>query len=501
MADSSVFASLFTNTPVGLSKIFDIYRLQQPTFLSLFKKAATPTFNRTHYWHEQTERPRKVNFTSATNVGVFTVASGGNAGWDVGDRVRINGDRAVLEITATASTSITTKFVAANGSTLTSSTIPTAAGVLVYDSHPMPENSTSGPKVFRQAGRQHNNTQIIRCDVVMSRSAIGTITTDGSNNPAVQQLNCMMEFNRQLNKAVLVGSRETYTTDSAAGSMGGLTFYDNQAGCISPVDASGAKLHIKHINDAALKIVEQGGNPSVILCDSSTARLFSAEFNDFLVTEQKDDTRGSYVKKIVCDSTGQELTLFVEPNLSTVGRSVWVIDPSNLYLVPFDGAEVSYGETTIPGTDGRRWTAIGEYTAEFQAAGNTICRIDNFADPASSLTENSYNKKVVVVQMPGGAPPNTIDTPIMTATKKDADEITLAWDNNSYAVTYQYRYATTEAGLAEATPVAAAYNASGVVVGSLTSATKYFFQVRAIGDGVSYATSAWSEVDSATTDA
>ena len=177
------------------------------------------------------------------------------------------------------------------------------------------------------------------------------------------------------------------------------------------------------------------------------------------------------------------------------------MDPNGLNFVYFEGGQLAYGDTTERGTDGMRWSGIMECTAEFRDVGNTICRVTNFESPNSSLSETSYNKKVVVVQMPGGTVPNKIDTPTMTATKKDADEITLAWDNNAHAVTYQYRYATTEAGLANVTPVTAAYDASGVTIGSLTASTEYFAQVRAIGDGTNYATSDWSDVDSATTDA
>ena len=298
----SIRSYLFNNTPTDLNPFFEIYRTQRGTFQSLFKTASVTAKNTQHYWHQQTSRPRLTPYTAATNVGVFTVAS--SAGWIVGDRCRISGDRAVLQVTATTDTTITTSFVAANGSTLTASTIPTTAGTLVFDSHPMEENSTSGPKIFQQAGREWNNTQIFRGDVEISRTAMFSATTDGSNDPVKQQQNCMEYLERQLNNALIYGVRSTNSA-SNNGTMGGLTYFDHGTGTITPINASGHKLHIKHLNDAAASIVEQGGDPSVVLCSPEAARLFSAEFNDYLTQDRQDDIRGSFVTRVICDVTGK----------------------------------------------------------------------------------------------------------------------------------------------------------------------------------------------------
>lgn len=400
---STIFSNVFTNGYVDIATTFKEYYLRRPTFLSLFQSPGYEASQRLHYWHESVSRPRMIDYTAATSAGVFTVSDASS--WSIGDRCHIKGSnaRAVLKVIAIAAdaTTITCSIVSANGTGITSSTFPTAAGTLVFDSHPMEENSTSGPNMFHQATKNKNYSEIFRYDIPMSRSAINSKTSDGANDPSYQIAHATVEMERMINKAVLAGTRCEEGVDSQRGSMGGLTFFDNQTGCIDAVDASGGELSLKHINDAAARVQSNGGNPTLLLCNQSVARMLSANYNNFIRQDRTDPVRGTRVTDILSDSTGNMIRIFVEPNLSDMDNTCWVMDPSGLFILPAVGGGLVAGDSTVPGTDGSRYTAICEMVAEFRDANCNICRITNWTDPV--ITNDSYIPKVRMISSSGSS--------------------------------------------------------------------------------------------------
>ena len=388
-------SNLFVNSKIDISEEFRTFYQRQPTFISLFKESPAAATQRQHFWLESVQKPRFVPYTSATADGTFHVSS--NKGWSIGDYVRIKGLDSVLKITAlgAAGTTISTQLVNAMGESVTGSTLPTSAGVLVYDSTPIVENSTSGPEYFAQASQNYNYTQIFRTDVPMSRSARHSATYDNANIIANQVQYCMVNLERQINQALLTGYREGFQNNGSFGTMGGLNFFARQQGCLDPVDVEGGNLSLKHINDAAERVILAGGSPSILLCSPAVARMLSANYNDYIQQVPSDRTRGSFVSNLVCDTNGASIRIFVEPNLKDSKNEAWVIDPSGFYLVPLESGRMTAGDTTPPGTDGTRWTALCEMTAEFRDANVNICRITNFANPV--VSEYSYNRRVVVM--------------------------------------------------------------------------------------------------------
>ena len=396
---STIFSNVFTNGCVDISTIFKEYYLRRPTFLSLFKDPGYEATQRIHYWHESVSKPRLTPYTTATNVGVFTVADTEGKKWSVGDRCHLKGTyaRAVCYISAIAAdfTSMTLGIVNANGTGLTSSTFPTAAGTIVYDNHPMAENSTSGPTMFHQTNKNKNHSQILRYDIPMSRSAVNSKTSDGANDPSYQINHAQVEIERQLSAAVLNGYYCEEGVNGATGSMGGLTYFDHQTGAIDAVNCSNGELTLKHINDAASRVRTNGGDPSIILCSESVARMLSVNYNQYCRQEVRDNMRGSFVNRILSDSTGKELTIFTDPTLADMDQTCWVMDPSGLFLLPAVGGALVAGDSTIPGTDGTRYTAICEMVAEFRDANCNICRITNYVEP--TISDDSYIPKFRVV--------------------------------------------------------------------------------------------------------
>lgn len=397
----AITSNLFVNNKIDISEEFKEYYQQQGTFISLFRERGVAT-QRQHFWLESIQKPRFVAYTGFTgSTGTFAVAS--NAGWSIGDYVRIKGLDCVLKITALdpAGTGITCQLVNAMGEKTsggvdyTLATLPASAGTLIYDSTPIVENSSQGPEYMHQASQNWNYTQIFRTDVPMSRSAQHSATYDKANVIANQVRSCMVNLERQINQALLTGFRQGYQDLGSNGTMGGLKFFDRQPGCLDAVDVNGGELSLKHINDAAEQVVLAGGNPSVLLCSPAVARMLSANYNDYIQQAVTDNTRGTYVSNLICDTNGASIRIFVEPNLKDSKNECWVIDPSGFSLVPLESGRMTAGDTTPPGTDGIRWTALCEMTAEFRDANVNICRITNFANP--TLGQYSYRKQVMVL--------------------------------------------------------------------------------------------------------
>ena len=481
------------NEQRDLQAVLDYMIANDPKFIKLFPEKGVAT-QRKHEWFEDHVRPKKTAYTAATNVGVFTVAS--SSGWEVGDVCHIVGDTAVLRVTAKAPTSLTTEFFAANGSSYTSSTIPTAAGTLCFDTHPMSENSTTGPEFFRQSGSEYNVTQIYRIDIDLSRTGQGVKTFSGENSIAVQEAYALQEIMKQLNATAIFGTRSARTA-SFPGMAGGLRFYGNQAGSLS-VNCSSNSLDSVIFNDAAQAIIGEGGSPNTILCGSDVARLIS-NMNAKRFGMMSDPSRGSFVTHLISDITGTPMNVFVEPTLDK--NECWVCDSTGFGLIPFANGKLKSWDATLPNQDGRVQSILGEFTFQFKNAKSRLCKIYGFEDPSTTLARGGDAIKVYVSNPNDIGQPTQLIEPVLTATKDDADSITLTWGNNANASRFEVRYATTKAGLASATPANIAHAENGTSIGSLTASTEYFFQVRAVGDGTNYTTSDWSAVVSATTDA
>lgn len=482
-----------TNEQRDLQSVLDYLIANEPKFIKLFPSKGIAT-QRKHEWFEDHVKPKKIAYTSATSVGVFTVAD--SSCWDVGDVCHIDGDTAVLRITAKDATTITTAFLASNGSSLTSSTIPTAAGSLIYDTHPMAENSKTGPEYYRQSGTDYNNTQIYRIDIDLSRTGEGVKTYSGENSISVQEAYALQEITKQLNSTAIFGTRIDRSA-SFPGMAGGLRFYGNQSGSLS-VNVNSNGLDAIVFNDAAQKIISEGGSPDTILCGTDVARLVSG-MNAKRFGMVSDPSRGSFVTQIVSDITGTPMNVFVEPRLDK--SECWVCDASGFGLVPFSNGKLKSWDATLPNQDGKVQSILGEYTFLFKNAKSRLCKIYGFEDPTTTLNRGGDAIKVYVTNPNDIGEPTQLIEPVITATKDDADSVTLTWGANANASRFEVRYATTAAGLANAAVSTIAYNAAGTSIGSLTANTTYYFQVRAVGDGTNYTTSDWSASASAKTDA
>lgn len=382
------------NLRIDLSDILSWRIAQSPTFIQLFSQGlssgegtnggavATAT---EHKWLEGVESPKTKAFTAysySSGSGTFTVAD--STGWQAGDLFHILGDTAVLKIASVTSTTIVvTAIAAANGSALDISTYTAASGgTLIFDSRPIQEGSTAGENVFLQSGTESNYTQIFRADVDLTGTAIAVGQYGNENDVTVQVQHATDTIIRRMNSALLFGVK-TARSSSVPGSMGGLYYYGTQTGGLSNVQSSSPALKMNMINTAAQMVTEAGAIPDLILCGAGQGQVISTFMNSQVHVDPNSNVIGRNITQFVTSAGGNVLRVFVDPAIPDT--DVWVLDSRGFALVPLNGRALHTEPATAPGTDGVRAMLLGEYTAEFKNAKQSLCRISGLQPSATTL--------------------------------------------------------------------------------------------------------------------
>ena len=369
---------------IDLSDVLSWRIAKTPTFISLFKTNGEATQTE-HKWLEGQETPKTKAFTAyayASSKGTFTVAS--STGWQAGDYFHILGDTAVLKVESVTSTTIVvSEIVAANGSSTALSTYTAASGgTLVFDSRPTPEGSTAGEDVWQQSDSASNYTQIFRADIALTNTAIAVGQFGNENSVQVQLEHATDTVIRRMNSALLFGARVARTA-SLPGSLGGLYYWGTQSGGLSCAQVSSPALKMNMINQAAQYITEAGGTPDLILCGAGQGQVISTFMDSQVHIDRESDVIGRHITQFVSSAGGNVLRVFVEPSLPDT--DVWVCDSRGFSLVPLVGRALHTEPATTPGTDGVKAYAIGEYTAEFKNAKQSLCRISGLQASATTL--------------------------------------------------------------------------------------------------------------------
>ena len=373
------------NTPRDLTDVLSTLIQDQPYFVRMFPRKAAATSTK-HEWLEDVLKPRSVAYSAYDGAGAFSVSD--TSGWTVGDVVRVKGDSALFTVTEiTPNSAIKVAFLAPNGSSVAAvGDVPATAGTLIFDHTPVLQGSTSGVSLFSQSGVEFNYTEIIRGDVEITNTALATRTYGNENAMPYQLERAMIDIMRQMNNIALFGNRNASAPSvNNAGRAGGLYFFGTQNGGLS-VDANAEAVSLKIINDAAQAILDAGGNPDTVLCGPGQARVISQIMRPQIVLPPGDTQRGSFANKIVSESTGQVMNVFIEPSLSNLDSDIWVLDSTSLGMNYLGNRELHSEPATAPGYDGQKWSIIGEFTLEFKNAKQKLCRVKGLKASASSLS-------------------------------------------------------------------------------------------------------------------
>ncbi len=383
------------NARVDLSDALSWRAAQTPRFIRLFnvprsrgtddlgRPISLCATNPEHCWLEGVETPKTKTFASyayADSAGTFAVAS--STGWQVGDLFHIQGDSAVLRVSSATSTTIVPEFVAANGSSLDLATYaPSGGGVLVFDSRPIQEGSTSGEDFFMQSRTESNFTQIFRGDVEMTGTAQAVDQAGMENAVNVQLQYATDAIVRRINAALIFGVK-TRRTASTPGAMGGLYYFGSQSGGLGRTYED-APLTMNKINLAAQDVTDAGCVPDAIVCGTGQAQVISTFMASQVNIPQGSPTVGTFVEQFVASAGGAVMKVIVEPSIPD--GDVWVCDTRGFALVPLKGRALHTEPASAPGVDGSRAILLGEYTAEFKNAKQALCRISGLKSSAATL--------------------------------------------------------------------------------------------------------------------
>lgn len=384
------------NTRIDLADVLSWRIAQSPRFINLFQlptQAAASGENAApsrvaiateHKWLEGVETPKTKAYTAyayGDSKGTFTVAS--STGWVAGDLFHILGDTAVLKIASVTSTTIVVaEIIAANGSSTTLATLAETGGTLIFDSRPIQEGSTSGESSFLQSGSESNYTQIFRQDVELTGTALAVGQYGNENNVTQQVQYATDTIIRRMNHALLFGAK-VQRSASYPGSMGGLYYFGTQVGGLSNAQENSPALKMGMINIAAQMVTEAGGIPDLILTGAGQGQVISTFMAGQVQTDRASNVAGRYINQFVTSAGGNVLRVFVDPSIPDT--DVWVCDSRGFALVPLNGRALHSEPATTPGTDGSRAMIIGEYTAEFKNAKQSLCRISGLQASATTL--------------------------------------------------------------------------------------------------------------------
>lgn len=358
-----------------LSREMSTVIARQPKFISLFNQVADAT-NVLHEWQEDQISPRSVTADTGTTTLTLKLTASDYASIGVNTILRLKGDTVTFRVASVSGGDTATLVVnAANGSaTVTVS----AADVLDIVARAQGEGSVNGDgnQTLHTVGSGSNYTQIMREEIILSGSAIASNTYDQmENNVTGQTAVKLMQMAYEMNRMAIYGIK-TAGSGTIARQAGGI---HNYATGLSVTATGTPVLSSSLVNDAAELILEQGGQPGVVLCSIGQARQLSSEYLSKLEVTLGDKESGQFVGNIKNDVTGQMMTIIADYDIAD--NNAWVLDPSGLGLSYLQGRSPSDSDATSDGYDGIKRKIIAEPTFVFKNANQRIAQIKAIAVP------------------------------------------------------------------------------------------------------------------------
>lgn len=372
----------FANAKRDLADIMSTVIKDEPRFISNFRPGSDAV-QRKHEWVEDQLSGRGFH-AIAIDGNTVSVSASDAAKALPGMLIAAKEDPALYRISAVSGNTLTVEFAAANGSAASGvADLPENTEFIIV-STPMTEGSANGDgdETFKCSQLEWNATQIFRKEIVISGSALA-VTLNGS---ADNQLNrqtafALSELARDLNRVALFG-RRVEPAPGVHGEAGGLYFFGTRENSLS-IDAGKTRLDSFSINDAAQKVLAEGGDPMQILCSPGQARVISNEYRDRIQILRSDDRRGAYVAVIVNEINGRGMTIMADPDVPDC--DAWILDPQCFALSNLNGRAITDTDATPKGFDGIRRVAIGELTFEFRNVAQRCCRLTNLQPSAEAI--------------------------------------------------------------------------------------------------------------------
>ena len=362
-----LYSYSFSTRKRDLSDVLSAVIKDEPRFISNFCRVSNARCQK-HEWIEDHLQGCRI-MPSSCRDGELLLSKDDVAKLRVGTKLCKKNDPALFVVTRLDSVSATVRLDAANGSDLTTDTLP--FGSTSFNIISTPESDEHEEEVSIS---QWNATQVFHKRIEVGGKDLASNFFGSADN----QLNrrtafALADLARDLNRVALFGNR-IVKSDDAKGEAGGLYYFATGEDALE-IDARGCRFDSDIITDAAQSVLGEGGEPTQILCSPGQAQVLAGEFKDRIQVLRSDDRRGSYVASIMNASDTRGLTIIVDPDVPDC--DAWVLDPAGFGLVNLKGNALWDEDTTPKCFDGIRRYATGELTFEFRNVRQRCRRIKN----------------------------------------------------------------------------------------------------------------------------
>ncbi len=201
--------------------------------------------------------------------------------------------------------------------------------------------------------RPYNYTQIFSATVLISGTQEAVAKAGTDSEVAYQARRRLQELAIQVERSIISGVRQVGSA-SAYRTMGGLwTFIDT-----NKTNASGAAISTSAIDTDLKAVYDQGGNPRLLVCNSSQSTNISRLFKDRIRSEPEGVLGGAQIARILNPVAGEgELAIIVDRWVPQ--HEYYVLDPEMVSL----GVLRTFRTKDIGDTgDAEKKEVIGEYT-------------------------------------------------------------------------------------------------------------------------------------------
>ena len=348
-----------------LTDIVTVIMQQQPTLISLIPHAAPPQYARNpkHEWLEDVLSPEVDTLAADVAATDTTITVADGTKFRPGMVIVFEGHDEMMKVTAVSGNTLT---VVRGYAGTTAEAISSGTEVKIV-ARPQAEGTLPGDDTSAKLpGAEWNQTQIFDYTAKVTRTALNTSHYGIDNLINYKVKEGLQIITRRMNNACIYGRRVARVEGTEPGMMGGILYFLKQPGG-NVVNAGGTDLTQKILNDAIEKIVLDGGNPNVLVCNTTQARKISAFNTNNIVIQREDQTAGNFVARFVADlPAGVITTIVVDTNFPK--DKIAILDTSRLRLVPLAGSTLSDEDATPPGADFIARRILGEYTLEVRNA-------------------------------------------------------------------------------------------------------------------------------------
>lgn len=344
-------------------------RTESPLLIALGWPDNVPQIvNIKHEWLEDALLPNSSLLNGAVNTVEATWNVDSGAVFRIGDILRAEGNRELVEVTNIVTNALT--VVRGYGGT---------AGQTVADNvpirrmaNPATEDETAPTARSTSRDRQENFTQIFRDVASVTRSMMLTGKLGGIDNELEHQiLQVEMDLMRDLAFSVInsqVAAADPQGTTTQPRTMRGIVQAILNGSDPSSIAAAGKTLDEGLINDALEDAWTKGGQPTFIAAHPKQRRALSTLVEGRTRFDPNDGQAGVVVERFMSDFG--ELAILA-PDIFVPKDVLLLLDPSRLELKkigpgaePFETFELARTKLSVSSE------VVGEYTLEHKNAGN-----------------------------------------------------------------------------------------------------------------------------------